>query len=220
MDPAQLPATLTPERAYKPKFSFELKVGDYSTEQKRIVRAERWGKYKDRECPFCSISLRASDLHSQPLQIHHVTPRGMLGCNLLINVRLCHSGCNANAGKPQYPASIPNVSERRGRGGLREWASAEGERASVMRPLWNMVVYGPETGILAEEGQRVHRKTLSALAPGKVGAKIGKATFGSSVTYDRYITEDAAAGFLKVLDDKMVERTRKPFPFTELEGAA
>jgi hypothetical protein len=206
-------ATLPPERI----FSWESKVTDYSTEQKRVVRAFRWGKYGDRKCPFCSIPLRAQDLHSQPLQVHHTIPRGMLGCNLLINVRLAHGGCNANAGKPQYPASIPKGHVRESRESVRAWASEEGERSSKMRPIWNLTVYGPG-GLLCEQGARIHRRGLAKQAPGLVGSKLGKATFGSMVTYDRYITEDTGAGFLEEIGDKIVERTGKAFPFTELEG--
>lgn len=219
-EPSPLPAALPPEREYHPLFSWEAKRGDLSTTQRRVARSVRWGRYKDRACPFCSIALDVRDLQSKnPLQIHHTIPRGMPGCNLIFYLRLCHSGCNANAGKPQHPPTIPNVSERCGRTGLKEWASAEGERASVMRPLWNLVIYAPDTGLLHEEGMRAHRKTISSNAPGAVGAKIGRATFGSSVTFDRYVTEDIGAGFLKDIGDKMVERTNKAFPFTETEEA-
>ena len=87
-----------------------------------------------------------------------------------------------------------------------------------MRPCWNLIVYRLNTGLLANEGSKIHRKGLAKKAPGLVGEKFGKSTFGSMVTYDRYITEDIGAGYLVDIGDNMIERTSKSFPFTELEG--
>lgn len=91
--------------AYKPYFDWELKTGELTTPQRRIVRAMRFGCFGEKKCYLTQRPIVPQLLHDA-YDVHHLVKRGSPGCNLLINLRLALHGPNANAGKPRHTSGI------------------------------------------------------------------------------------------------------------------
>ena len=95
---------------YTPLFDFETKTSEYSTTQRAIARATKWGRFSERDCFACGSPLRASELHKS-YSLHHEYRKGSPNYNLLIFVHLVHPGCHGRLG-PAIEKAQPQKTER------------------------------------------------------------------------------------------------------------
>ena len=79
--------------------SWELKVSELTTSQKKEARGLLWG-LGEKTCYICGKELDP-DLDGNPCDIHHALRLGVEGCNFLPNLHLAHHACNAKEGRPK-----------------------------------------------------------------------------------------------------------------------
>ena len=153
--------------SYKPWFDWELKTGELTTPQRRIVRAMRFGCYGEKKCFVTQRPIVPQLLHDA-YDVHHLVKRGSPGCNLLINLRLALHGPNANAGKPRHTSGIrasvkkshsfaeidPTIILRQvvrfESGSAEMQANAEGE-PTFIRGLWTAIINAKAHAIPKQE---------------------------------------------------------------------
>lgn len=92
-------------QAYRPFFDWELKTGELTPKQRRIARAFRVGRFRQKNDHLTGKPLALHLLH-EVYDLHHLVERGSPGCNLLINMVIAAHGPNSNAGKARSRSAI------------------------------------------------------------------------------------------------------------------
>ena len=77
--PEKVKSLLRDMEAYKPYFDWELKTGELTTPQRRIVRAMRFGCYGEKKCYLTQRPIVPQLLHDA-YDVHHLVKRGSPGC--------------------------------------------------------------------------------------------------------------------------------------------